>query len=85
MSFLCTLNGLQQVYVGDLQALGEQSDEEHCPALKLVQLGGLAQPATPPQVPDVTLYLVGTADVTTGDQHHAHHSSLYPIRAPPMA
>jgi len=82
---LCTLNGLQEVYVGDLHSLGEQSDDEHCPALKLVQLAGSAQPATPPQTPEVTLYLVALAPIAAERPIHAHHFSLYPIRAPPIA
>ena len=82
---LCTLNGLQEVFVGDLQALGEQSDDEHCPALKLVQLAGSAQPAAPLQTPAATLYLIALADVTADHSHHTDHSSLYRIRAPPMS
>ena len=81
---LCTLNGLQEVYFGDLQMLGEQSDEEHCPALKLIQLAGTAQPAAAPQPPVATLYLVAIAPVTAERSFDTPHTTHYPIRAPPM-
>ena len=83
-ALLCTLNGLQEVNVGDLQMLGEQSDEEHCPALKLIQLAGTAQTAAPLQAPAATLYLVALAPITADSVHYSSHTTLYPIRAPPM-
>jgi len=82
---LCTLNGLQEVYVDDLPSLGEQSDDEHCPALKLLQLAGTAQPPAPLHAPAVTLSLVAVVDIGYDDGHSPRHSTDYPIRAPPMS
>lgn len=83
-ALLCTLNGLQEVYIADLPALGEQSDETHCPALKLLQLASTAAIAAPLQAPAATLYLVALAPITGDSVNHRVHTTLYPIRAPPM-
>jgi hypothetical protein len=81
---LCTLNGLQEVYVDGDQAAGAATEDESCPALKLFNLISSARPVTPFQVPEVTLFAVTAPDSRFERPVLLHQPSVYPIRAPPI-
>ena len=81
---LCTLKGLQEVYIEGEQAPAAAGDEEHCPALKLYNLISHAKTVAAFQIPDPRVYTVASPDVRFVRPASLHDSSVYPIRAPPM-
>ena len=82
---LCTLNGLQEVYVDDQGGSEAPADGESCPALKLFNLISSAKPVTPFQVPEVKLFSVTAPADRLERPILLRHSSVYAIRAPPIA
>jgi hypothetical protein len=79
---MCTLEGEKRVFVGDL--LGDtDTDSEHCPALKLLQLAESARAPTPLEAPLRALYAVTLLEQTARQAHHDLHFSAYASRAPP--
>ena len=82
---LCTLNGLQEVYVDGERTADAPAGDESCPALKLFNLISSANPVAPFQLPEVMLVAV-TAPVSRLEHPVLlHQPSVYPIRAPPVA
>ena len=82
---LCTLKGLQEVYVEGGQESVAAADEEYCPALKLFNLVSGAKTATAFQVPDPGLYTLAFPDIRLERPVILHNPSVYPIRAPPLS
>ena len=81
---LCTLKGLQEVYIEGGQAPAASGDEEYCPALKLYNLISHAKTVTAFQIPDPRAYAVASLDARFDRPASLHESSVYPIRAPPI-
>jgi hypothetical protein len=82
---LCTLKGLQEVYIEGGQASVAAADEEYCPALKLFNLISGAKTATAFQVPDPGLYTLAFPDARLDRPVILDKPSVYPIRAPPLS
>lgn len=80
---VCTLKGAKLVTL-DLPQLADNSDTEHCAALKLYQMAGTAQIAQAPAVPAVSLYSIELRDQTADQTDRALHFSAYSTRAPPL-
>jgi hypothetical protein len=79
---LCTLEGERRVYVGDL--FGDVDTEpEHCPALKLLQLAESARTPAPLEPPLRALYAVALLEQTADRPDYPLHFSAYASRAPP--
>lgn len=85
LTVICTLEGLKEVYVDDSSPLTQQTDDEYCPALELIQLVGSAHQVAPPVIAPLALYFVGLVDQTYDQEHHSLHYSAYSTRAPPIA
>lgn len=82
---LCTLKGLQEVYVDDGQAAATPNEDDTCPALKLFNLISSAKPVAPFQLPEITRPAVTLPVSRLELPVLLHQSSVYPIRAPPIA
>jgi hypothetical protein len=79
---VCTLKGDKVVTI-DLPQLADNSDTEHCSALKLYQMASAVQVSAPPVAPAITLYAIHLIDQTVGRSHRSLHFSAYSTRAPP--
>lgn len=83
---ICTLKGGQKDVLVDLPSIDDtQAPAGDCPAIKLVQLAGIAWAPTLQPAPALVLYSVGLLDQTGGQSHHRIHFSAYSSRAPPLA
>ncbi|MCG6967449.1 MAG: hypothetical protein LJE59_13155 [Chromatiaceae bacterium] len=80
---VCTLKGSKLVSL-DLPQPADNTDTEHCAALKLYQMAGAAQISQPPAPPCVSLYSIGLLDQAAGRTHRSLHFSAYSTRAPPQ-
>ena len=81
---VCTLKGLEHVYVDGRYFTDSPSDsEEYCPALKLVQLAGSAYHTDPPRSPGAILYSWSLLPRTDEYQYRTAHVHIYSTRAPP--
>ena len=83
---ICTLKGTQKDVIVDLPSIDDQQQAaDDCPAIKLIQLAGIAvAPELHPE-PALVLYLIGLLNQTGGHAHHRVHFSAYSTRAPPLA
>ena len=79
---VCTLKGAKAVTI-DLPQLADNSDTEHCSALKLYQMASAVQVSVPPIAPAITLYAIHLVDQTVDRSHRSLHFSAYSTRAPP--
>ena len=80
---ICTLKGEKVISI-NVPQLADNADTEHCSALKLYQMAGLAQISEPPALPAVVLYFVEMLDQTAAYEHRVLHFSAYSTRAPPV-
>ena len=83
---VCTLKGVQKDILIDLPSIDRaQGPAEDCPAIKLIQLAGIALAPEMQVAPATVLYSVGLLEQTGGHSHHRIHFSAYSSRAPPLA
>jgi hypothetical protein len=82
---VCTLKGEQKdVFVGLPSIDASKQAPDDCPAIKLVQLAGVACLPEMPAVSSSVLYSLGTFAQINRDSHHRIHYSAYSSRAPPL-